>query len=142
MVIQIKVIKKAEPGKEIKPTLRQEVVADLVAKGRNTSKAKILSAAGYSRAVQRHPARVFDKPYVKRKVEDVVRAMEEERDAILELMKKKRNKANYVGLSMTLKSMNHDIELLEGRPTERDDGGIDPGEKAQLQALLARHRKK
>lgn len=142
MVVNVKIIKKAKAGTEIKPTIRQQAVAQMVAKGSIGSKAKILSAAGYSRAIQRVPSKVFDKPYVRRKVEDVVRAMEEERDAIIELMKKKRSKANYAVLSITLKNMNHDIELLEGRPTERDDGGLDAKEKADLQALLARHRKK
>lgn len=142
MVIQIKVIKKTKTGEEIKPTLKQQAVVAMVEKGGIRNKGKILSAAGYSKAVQKTPAKVFDTPYVRRKVDQVVIDMEKERDAIIEDMKTKRKKANYAVLSITLKNLNHDIELLEGRPTERDDGGIDPGEKAQLQALLARHRKK
>lgn len=142
MPVKFKIIKKAKKGKEIAPSLRLQEVGRLVAKGSISSKAKILSAAGYSRAVQRVPSKVFDQPYIRRKVDAVVLDMEKERDAIIELMKKKRNKANYAVLSITLKNMNHDIELLEGRPTERDDGGLDPKEKADLQALLARHRKK
>lgn len=142
MVVKYTIVKKAEAGEEIKGTLRQKKVAELVEKGGIHSKGKILSAAGYSKAVQKTPQKVFSRPFVARAVNEVILAMQEEREEILKLMKKKRAKANYAVLGMTLKGMNHDIELLDGRPTERADDGISDIEKAQLQAILARNRKK
>lgn len=142
MAIKIKIIKKATKGAEIAPTLRQQIVKNLVEKGGIKSKGKILSAAGYSAAVQKTPQKVFDTPYIRRAVDTVISDMEQERDEIIKLMRKKRSKANYAVLSITLKNMNHDIELLNGRPTERTDEGLDTEQRKQLEDILSRNKKK
>lgn len=142
MTVKIKILSKPAPDKEIKPTLRQQAVVAMVGNGRMTSKRKILSAAGYSKAIQDVPSKVFNAPFVARKVADVIKTMEEERDEIYKAMKKKRGKANYVALSIAAKNMTHDIELLAGRPTERPDDALDAPERQKLREIMARNRRK
>jgi hypothetical protein len=132
------VIKKAQPGEARPPSLRaQKAVSLMVGNGGN--KAKALIDAGYSPATANTPSKVFKRSTVKALVDPVVAKMEEHRDAILVQMKKKMPKANYASISMTLRNLNHDIQLLRGRATEYIDKPLDPDEAAKLDAMLSKN---
>lgn len=132
MVIVIKKAKGNPPG------LRAEkAVALLVENGGNQGKA--LRDAGFAPATAKTPSKVFKRSTVKALVDPVVAKMEEHRDAILVQMKKKMPKANYASISMTLRNLNHDIQLLRGRATEFIDKPLDPDEAAKLDAMLSKN---
>jgi len=105
-------------------------------------KAPALRRAGYPESMARNPGKVFDKPEVQAEVETVLSKLEAERDAILADMVGKRHKANYGTLAMTLGIINKDIELLSGRPTDRQAYELPEEEKARLRKLLQRNKAK
>lgn len=139
--VTYKIIKKAKTGDKIAPTLRLQHVAEMVEKGGITSKAKILAKAKYSKTVQNNPSKVFDNPFIRKTVDEVIKKHEKIRDKALQALEnKKLNKESVMSLNMLLRNLNHDIELLAGRPTERTDEGLDPEEKKKLQGILAQTR--
>ena len=127
------------PKKKKPLTLRQEAVVALVGRGRKT-KAAILREAGYSPAVVDVPGKVFDSPGVKEKIDDIVDRLKQERDEVLKRMVATRQKAGYAVLSMTLGTLNRDIELLSGRPTDRQAYELPPEEEDRLRKLLEKNK--
>lgn len=115
-------------------TLRNLMAIKLVEKG--GSKGAALRAAGYSEAVAKNPHKIFNKPGVKKIVDKHISALEKERDAALALMSKKRSSASYAVLSMSIRSLNHDIQLLGGKATERVDIPISEEERERLNKLI------
>lgn len=141
-----KVVKKGFIGKvkdvviHKKPlTLRQEAVVAQVGKGLK-NKGEILKNAGYSDSVSKKPSKVFDSPAVKQEMDTILSRLEAERDEVLERMKITRKKAGYAVLSMTLGTLNRDIELLSGRPTDRRQYELPEDEKEQLRKLLNKNK--
>ncbi len=149
-----KVIKKAEvkPTNEVvvlKPpknlseirkasiSLRTKRAINLVVKG--GTKADALRKAGFSKSVVKSPGKVFDRPAVKNLIDPVIKALEKERDEIIKGMGKKRSSANYATLSMALRNVNHDLQLLSGKATERVDIPISEEEKERLLKLVTKN---
>lgn len=135
IVKKAKVSKLSKKKRELQP--RTRLAIELVAKG--SSKAAALRKAGYSEGVATQPGKVFNKPEVKKIIDKHILALEKERDAALALMSKKRSSANYATLSMTIRNLNHDIQLLGGKATERVDMPISEEEKERLDKLINRN---
>lgn len=147
--MEIKILKKANKpieSKVIKPaTLRQQKVIDLTkqamivgGKG-GKSKAEILRKADYGKKAIDNPKRVFDTAVVKKEVESILQALEKERDAIIKEMKKKRHRAAYKDLGNVLDKVLGKIELLSGKPTDREETTIDPETKKMLDEVFRNH---
>lgn len=133
-----KVIKRATSDvKTKKLDLRTQMAVSLVAKG--GSKGAALRKAGFSKATAKTPGKVFNRPEVKKIVDKHISALEKERDAALALMSKKRSSASYAVLSMSIRSLNHDIQLLGGKATERVDMPISEEERERLNKLISRN---
>lgn len=136
------VVKKTEIGLVVQkprqqPSLRAQKAVSLVLNG--SSKAAALRKAGFSEAVATQPHKVFASLSVKPLIDPVIAKMQKERDEVMKLMVKKRKNANYAVLAMTLRSLNHDIQVLSGRPTEIIDKPLESEEEAFLRELLARN---
>lgn len=121
------------------PSLRAiQAVKNMVGNGGNKTQA--MRDAGYAEATINTPGKVFGSAtVVKNLVDPVVAKMIKERDAILALMAKKRKTANYAVLSMAARNMNHDIQVLSGRPTEIIDKPLDSDEERLINEILSRN---
>lgn len=137
VVKHVEVIRKAKRPLSLR---EQRVVAE-VGKGRK-SKAEILRNSGFGKATVDHPNRVFDRPEIVEAIEPILERLKKERDEVLKQMAIKRHTAGYGILSMTLGTLNKDIELLAGRPTTREEYVLPEEEKAHLAELLAMNKKK
>jgi hypothetical protein len=134
--MKIRIIKK-NTGIQKPLTLRQEKVIAMVGNG-GESKGDILRKAGYSEAVVRNPKRVFDSPAVKSAINPIVHKMREIRDKILDHLDddtklKKQSPYNLVIMSSILTK---DSEMLDGKPTSREEYELPESEKLRLRRLL------
>ena len=103
-------------------------------------KGEALRRAGYPESVARNPQQVFDKEHVDEEVKTILQELEDERKEVLARMKITRQKAGYAVLSMTLGTLNRDIELLSGRPTDRQAYELPPEEEDRLRKLLEKNK--
>lgn len=147
----IKIIKKEKdeipkaPKKirKVAPSFRVKKVIDMVEKGGVLgSKAEILRKAKFSEAVQRNPDRVFNQPAVREAVDNTLARMKEQRDKALQRMDETVSKASYGSVALTVSMLTKDIELLEGRPTSREEAELSAESKARIDKLLSKNRKK
>ena len=143
MSVKYKVIKKAEntgvatvPVRQ--PSLRAQKAVSILAEN-GGKKGDALREAGYSESIALYPSKVFESVNVKPLLDPIVEKMKKERDAIITLMAKKRKTANYAVLSMAMRNMNHDIQVLSGRPTEIVDKPLETEEEMFLRAILSRN---
>lgn len=123
-------------GKKLVPTLRQEKVIAEVGKGM-TNKGAILRKAGYADSLARNPKKVFDKPVVAEAVKDTVIKMRKIRDKFLnEIDKKPIEKEKAYNLVVMASILTKDSELLDGKPTSREEYTLTDEEKKKLDELL------
>lgn len=122
-----------------KPSLRQQkAVANLVENGGN--KRKALKDAGYSKAVQDNPEKVFGSDAVQTVMDPVLNNMRTIREEVLRRMSKTISRANFAVLSMALKGLNHDIQLFESKPTEIITPSLSEEERSALDKLVERNK--
>ncbi len=96
---------------------QQKALNNLVADGGSIASAMV--KAGYSSRTARTPKKFTGSPNVKYDLENIVKSMEGLRAKILtELSLKDLAKEKAKDLSDILKSLNHDIKLLNGGNTE------------------------
>lgn len=129
--------------KKVAPSFRAQKVINIVENSRKLrSKGAILREAGYSKSTVDHPDRVFSQPAVKQAVDDTLARMKEQRDKALARMDETVSKASYGSVAMTVSMLTKDIELLEGRPTSREEADLSAESKARIDKLLLKNRKK
>ena len=139
--------KKSSAVSARKPTLLQERVIKLtketlVADGRKAgggriSKADIIRRAGGSEAVARHPDKVYDSPVVQEALNPVITKMRNIREKVLNALdEKEMSRESAFNLTMIAGMLTKDSELLDGRPTSRDEHELPPEEKARLDKLF------
>lgn len=129
--------------KKVAPSFRVQKVIDIVEKGgKLRSKGEVLRKAGFAPSVVNNPSRVFNQPAVKQAVDDTLARMKEQRDKALARMDETVGKASYGSVAMTVSMLTKDIELLEGRPTSREEAELSPEAKARIDKLLLKNRKK
>lgn len=116
----------------------KKAVQLLVENGGN--KGKALKDAGFSKAVQKNPDKVFGSQAAKAEIAPILDAMIAHRDSVLRLMKTKVRSANYGTLSMALRNLTHDIQLLGGKATDRIDLPVSEEERERLNKLLNKNK--
>lgn len=139
--VKVKILKKGNK----KPTiLQQKVVAIVKGKqGKIKSKAEILREAGASPSVVNNPQWVFNHEYVIKALAETITDMVDVRNNVMAALKgKDMTKESVMSLNFTLKNLNHDIELLSGKPTERLGGELGDDEKAELDRVMMKNRVK
>jgi hypothetical protein len=93
-----------------------------VGKGEKVIKSQILKEVGYKKSIQKNPHKIFESKGVQNVLRPVIEEMEELRRKTITALKFKNLRNEKVSeLSNLLKGLNHDIELLGGRPTERSE---------------------
>jgi len=129
--------------RKVAPSFRVQKVIEIVEKGGKLgSKADILRKADFSKSIIKNPDRVFNQPAVKQAVDDTLARMKEQRDKALARMDQTVSKASYGSVAMTVSMLTKDIELLEGRPTSREEADLSAESKARIDKLLLKNRKK
>ena len=98
----------------------QEVL-ETVRRGLKVYKGRIIKKHGYSDSVSKKPKKVTETKSYKKEIKPLIIRLEEERDAIIEQLKKTRNKAKYRDLIDGLDKTTKNIQLLSGKPTEKTD---------------------
>ncbi|MFZ2072655.1 MAG: hypothetical protein WA101_00305 [Minisyncoccia bacterium] len=139
----IRIIKKANIG--IKPlTIKQQKVVSLVSGnvGKIGSKADVLRQAGYSPSVANNPDHVFNSLSLKSALEATIIKMQTiSNKALIALENKPFEKESVYNLAMISSTMIKNLELLEGRPTDRTVYELSNEEKARLDKLLVMNSK-
>jgi hypothetical protein len=98
-------------------TIKQtRAVAALVGNGGNVTQAML--KAKYSPNTANTPQKLTDSKGFKEAAKPLLDQLEEERQAILREMRKKRNKANYGTLAGAFDTVTKNIQLLRGDSTE------------------------
>lgn len=128
-----------------KLTLMQEIaVSDFVVNG--GKKAPALRKAGYSDAIVKNPARIFDSPAVKEEISAVLAGIKKMRDNHIKWgIKFSEDEKTMIKLgpfysSLILKDAVHNSELLSGRPTSREVS-LTPAQEKELEELLKSNKK-
>ncbi len=102
----------------------REVIATVQA-GKKVSKGLIIKKHGYADSVVEKPEKVTKTKSYQEEINPIIEMMKQERDAIMERLKKTRNKAKYRDLVDGMDKMTKNIELLSGRDTARVGGLVD-----------------
>lgn len=130
--------------KVVSPTLRQQQAARIISEniGKPINKGEVLRQAGFAESTANTPGLVFDRPSFQAALDPVIRDLMTIRENVIDALKEMdMTKESVTSLNFLLKNLNHDIELLTGRPTDRLNHTLDPEEKAHLDDVLARaHR--
>jgi hypothetical protein len=103
----------------------REVARLSLGKSRNRTKVnlgKIAMKNGYSKHTADTPKNITETKSYKEIINPVIKQLEDERQAILERMKKTRNKAKYRDLTYSLDITTKNHQLLTGGKTE--NGGV------------------
>lgn len=96
-----------------------EKVIETVRIGEAVSLAKIMKEVGYSDSVANQPSRVTSQQVYKETVNSYIDKMKALRDkVIIALDRKDYDKATMFDMNNLLKTLNHDVQLLEGKSTE------------------------
>ena len=106
------------PSESAKAVARE--VIELVGKGGKIHKQRIQEKHGYSKASARSGRALATKTY-KKTMAPLIERLEEERDAIIERLKKTRNKAKYRDLIDGLDKTTKNIQLLSGGKTANEE---------------------
>lgn len=108
---------KPKPQK-VRPTLKQQRAAALLIKYNGVA-CKAMKEAGYSPSACRAPGlNLYSRKGFEIASKGLVEQLEEERQAVIEDMKKKRKKAGYQHLTSSLDTTTKLIQLLGGNATE------------------------
>jgi len=123
------------------PTPNQERVVKMTVenlrKGKRIIKGEILKKSGYAKSTTTHPKVIYESDGVKQGLKPIVDELKELRNRTIKALKTKNLKNEKVQeLNNLLKNLNHDIQLLEGEPTERFDIPIDPKKLEALNKIL------
>jgi len=100
--------------------------------------------AGYAETTARQQSGVLAGIKERREVKDIVTRLEGiVQNAVKALEEKDFSKIDATAIARIVKDMNHDIELLSGRPTERDDGelSLNPEDREMLDKILDANKK-
>lgn len=134
----------APKKKFVKRSLMAKAVAkeviEKVKSGKRVSVGKIMEKHGYSPSTAKNPKQVTEQQSYKEEIDPFLQKLIEERDAIIEAMPGKRGRANYMVLSIALQGIVKNVELLSGKPTERNDSLSDE-DRAALDAILRKNKK-
>lgn len=98
----------------------------IVGKGLKLNKGDVIRKHGYKESIAINPKKVFDTKSCQEVVSPVVNRLESLRDRVIKSLDEKdfdKEKTNE--LNNLLKNLNHDIELLSGRATDRTQIDID-----------------
>ncbi len=90
-----------------------------------TNRGKILNESGYSKSMADNPKIIYESKAIKKGLEPLIKQLEEERNAIILELKKKRNKAMYNHLISGLDILTKNIQLLSGEATTREEIKLD-----------------
>lgn len=119
-------------GKESIKAVAKEVVAE-VGKGRIPVVGKIMRKKGYSKSYSESPERIKNKKAYKEETEPVIQMMIKERDRILkEMATRNLGEVEYSKMAGVADTFIKNIELLSGRPTDRNDLQFYDNEQAKL----------
>ena len=100
------------------PTFRQILAFEYLIKNK-CSLAKALLAAGYSESVSRYPKSVTTRVGFQKLMKPHIQELKTERDRVLGEMKgRKLSKEEYRILVGSYDTLNKNLQLLEGKPTE------------------------
>lgn len=105
---------------------------------------EMMLEAGYSESTAKQQSRILSTVREKPEMQGVVAKLEKIRDNALNALEgKDLNKVDAGTIVRILKDLNHDIELLSGRATERDDGetSLDPKDRALLDKILEANKR-
>lgn len=100
----------------------RQVARDVIKNLRNPkmTKGKILRQNGYAESVSKSPTIVTETKSYQEEMRPVLKRLEGLRDKVIsELEKKDISNERFTELGKTLKDLNHDIQLLGGKPTEK-----------------------
>lgn len=102
-------------------TIKQErALTNLVADGGSIAAA--MKKANYSKNTARTPKKFTESPVVRPKLNNFLQRLKRLRDKVTdELERKDISHERFTELSRTLKDFNHDIQLLSGGVTEREE---------------------
>lgn len=95
-------------------------VSETVRKGKKVVLGKII-AKRYAKSTSQRPKQVTETKSYKEAMKPLIDRLEEERNAIIERLKKTRTKAKYRDLIDGLDKVTKNIQLLSGKPTDRTD---------------------
>lgn len=112
---------------------------------KDSKRAKELSILGMkSPNVGKHGKRkstlILEK-VIEKKAESIVEDMMELRHAVVKQMHKTVSKTNFVGASIGLKNLNHDVQLLSGKDTSRLGINLDDAEKEEIDNIFKKNKK-
>jgi hypothetical protein len=96
-------------------------VIETVRKGKKVNKGAIIRKHGYAKSVSVMPQKVTETKSYKEEIAPIVLAMEQERDAAIKAMKKKRSKAKYRDMVDAVDKLTKNIQLLTGGKTSNDE---------------------
>ncbi len=140
----VRIIKKGNLGNQKPLTIKQQKVVSLVSGnvGKMRSKADILRQAGYSPSVVDNPDHIFNSLPLKGALEATITKMRAISDkALTALENKPFDKESAYNLAMISSTMTKNLELLEGRPTDRTAYELPEEEKAHIRKLLKMNSK-
>lgn len=110
---------KNKGGRPVRPTNRQKRAAMLVVE--KDRKGEALRAAGYSESIATHPEKVLGSAGFKIAAKEIVEQLEKQRQLALARMAQTISEADYAASTRGVDTMTKNIELLSGRPTNRDE---------------------
>lgn len=99
-------------------------VSENIRKGKRVNLGKILQKNGYSKSTAESPSLVTNTKSYKEVIDPFVKAMMSERNAAIKAMAKVRDKAKYRDFTDALDKLTKNIQLLQGKDTEKFGGKI------------------
>jgi len=117
-----------------------KAVIEKVQKGGKVVMRNIIEKSGkYALSMSAHPGKITKTQSYQKEMRPVVNQLEELRQKTINALNGKRLPKERVGeLNNLLKNLNHDIELLSGKPTERNENTLT---QEQLDELINRRAK-
>lgn len=108
------------PSENAKSVARE--VIDRVRKGKKVVLGEIIRKQGYSKAVSVCPTKVTKTESYQEEIKPVVQRMKELRDRTIKAISgKELDDERLVDLNNLMKNLNHDIQLLSGEDTEKNN---------------------
>ena len=96
------------------------LTSDFLRKDKRIIKGKILKKSGYKKSIQESPSIVYKSDGVKAGLKPIIEQLKALRQKTIDAINsKKLPKEKLADNTNLLRNLNHDIELLEGNPTER-----------------------
>jgi len=129
----------------VKTHRQQKVVKRTIeelAKNKPLNKGKILEDIGYTKNTAKTPSAIYNGQYVKSELDNVIKAMEKNRNEAIKSLKSKLGKAQYNHAIQGIDVLTKNIELLSGRATERKEDKLDDEQVSNIaQEILKRKAK-